>query len=337
MNNPLRRAAFAAGAAAACAAALAGCGATPTGAASTVSLSKASASSTATTTVAYPMTVKDGSGNSVTVNAAPTRIVSLSPTSTEDLYAVGAGSQVVAVDSDSDYPANAPRTSLSGYSPNIEAIAKYSPSLVITEENTGGTLVAALAKLGIPALVEPTANNLASAYDQINQIGAVTGHAAQAATVVSGMQKAVTAAVLTVKTPATFRYDWEEEGHPQYWSAPSNTLFGQLVGLFGPMTNIADKAPKSAEANPLTEEYIVTANPQIIFLTDDLPGDGGQTKAVVKARAGWSGVSAVQDGDVFPLSDDIASRWGPRLPELVQEIASAINTAEQPQSTTTAG
>ena len=95
--------------------------------------------------------------------AMPTRIVSLSPTATEDLFAIGAGKQVVAVDNQSNYPKNAPLTKLSGYTPNAEAIAGYKPDLVVVSFD-GNHIVEALGKLKIPVLVEPTASTLADAY-----------------------------------------------------------------------------------------------------------------------------------------------------------------------------
>jgi iron complex transport system substrate-binding protein len=337
VRNPLSRAALA-GTAAACAAALAGCGA--------VATSTTSATSTAAATPAlqaapvFPVTVKDGSGDSETIKAKPARIVSLSPTATEDLYADGAGSQVVAVDQDSNYPANAPKTSLSGLTPNIEAIAKYNPSLVIASENSNG-LVAGLAKLGVPVLIEPAVSNLAGAYDQIEQIGQATGHAGQAASVVASMQKQIATAVNSVNKSTVSSYYWELSADP-YYSATSQTFIGQLVGLFG-LTNIADKADKAADGGypELSEEYIVSANPQMIFLADNEAADGGQTPAIVEKRAGWSAISAVANKNVFALNDDIASRWGPRIPQLVAEIASAVNAAEkqeaQAQATQTNG
>jgi iron complex transport system substrate-binding protein len=92
----------------------------------------------------------------VTIPHRPSRVVSLSPTATEDLYAVGAGGQVVAVDSYSTYPAQAPKTTLSGFTPNIEAIARYKPELVLAADDTNN-LVEQLGKLQIPVLVEPAA------------------------------------------------------------------------------------------------------------------------------------------------------------------------------------
>src|SRR5947209_4165175 len=114
---------------------------------------------------AFPLKVVAANGT-VTIQRVPTRIVSLSATATEDLFAVGAGNQVVAVDSYSTYPANAPRTKLSAFTPNVEAIANYRPDLVVVSEDTNH-IVSQLEKLSIPVLVEPAAVDLAGAYSQI--------------------------------------------------------------------------------------------------------------------------------------------------------------------------
>jgi iron complex transport system substrate-binding protein len=310
--------------AAACAAVLAGCGSAASSASSgpvTPSAVKAPAAA-----APFPVTIKAANGT-VTIKAKPARIVSLSPTSTEDLYAVGAGKQVVAVDADSNYPPGVPRTSLSGLTPNIEAIARYSPSLVVAWENTGG-LVAGLAKLGIPVLLEPAVSTLAGAYAQIEQIGEATGHAAQAAQVVASMKKQIAADV--EKAGASHRdltYYWELSANP-YYSATSKTFIGQIAGLFG-LKNIADAADKASDGGypELSEEYIIAARPQIVFLADNQPGDGGQTPAVVARRPGWSVIPAVKDHEVIALNDDVASRWGPRLPQLVAQIALAVEHA----------
>jgi iron complex transport system substrate-binding protein len=309
--------------AAACAAVLAGCGSAASSASSgpvTPSAVKAPAAA-----APFPVTIKAANGT-VTIKAKPARIVSLSPTSTEDLYAVGAGKQVVAVDADSNYPPGVPRTSLSGLTPNIEAIARYSPSLVVAWENTGG-LVAGLAKLGIPVLLEPAVSTLAGAYAQIEQIGEATGHAAQAAQVVASMKKQIAADV--EKAGASHRdltYYWELSANP-YYSATSKTFIGQIAGLFG-LKNIADAADKASDGGyPELSEYIIAARPQIVFLADNQPGDGGQTPAVVARRPGWSVIPAVKDHEVIALNDDVASRWGPRLPQLVAQIALAVEHA----------
>jgi iron complex transport system substrate-binding protein len=312
-------------AAAACATALAGCGSS---ASSTTSASSQASSAASATAAAFPVTVKAGNGQ-VTLKSYPTRIVSLSPTTTEDLYAVGAGSQVVAVDQDSDYPAGVPKTSLSGLTPNIEAIAKYNPSLVVSSQNSGG-LVAGMTKLGIPVLIEPAAASIAAAYAQIEQLGQATGHAAKGVTVVTGMQRQIAADVKQAgASHQDLTYYWELSANP-FYSAASSTFIGQVVGLFG-LKNIADKASKPSDGGypQLSQEYVVTAKPQIIFLADNQAADGGQSPAIVAKRPGWSGVPAVQRGEVIGLNDDIASRWGPRLPDLVGEIAQAVEQASK--------
>lgn len=327
MRTPLRLAAVLG--AAASAMAMAGCGssASSTASAGSPASSVGGATSTASATAAdFPVTVKAGNG-AVTIKSDPVRIVSLSATTTEDLYGVGAGGQVVAVDQQSDYPAGVPKTALSDLTPNIEAIARYNPSLVVSSQDSGG-LVAGLKKLGVPVLIEPATGTIAAAYAQIEQVGQATGHAAQAVTLVTSMKRQIAAYVNQAgAVHKALTYYWELSANP-FYSVTSTTFIGQVVGLFG-LKNIADKASKPADGGypELSQEYIVTAKPQIIFLADNQGADGGQTPAIVAKRPGWSGLPAVQDREVIGLNDDIASRWGPRLPELVAEIAQAVEQA----------
>jgi iron complex transport system substrate-binding protein len=322
--------------AAAVAAALAGCSAAGSSSSTSPSTTPATPATSATSTpatsttptpaAAFPVIVTAANG-AVTIKTAPARIVSLDPTSTEDLYAVGAGKQVVAVDDDSDYPAGIPKTSLSGLTPNLEAIAKYNPSLVVASQNSNG-LVSGMTKLGVPVLIEPAAATLNDAYAQIDQIGQATGHATAAAQVVAGMKTQIAADVSKAGTAHKgMTYYWELSAKP-FYSVTDSTFIGQIVGLFG-LKSIADAASKPADGGypQLSEEYIVTAKPQLIFLSDNQAADGGQSPAAVDRRPGWSGIPAVQDHEVIGLNDDVASRWGPRLPLLVAEIAQAIEQA----------
>jgi iron complex transport system substrate-binding protein len=231
------------------------------------------------------------------------------------------------VDQDSNYPVGVPKTSLSGLTPNIEAIAKYNPSLVVAYQDTGG-LVSGMTKLGVPVLIEPAATTLDGAYAEIRQIGQATGHAAQADSVVAGMKRQIAADVASAGTAHKgMAYYWEVSANP-YYSVASTTFIGQVVGLFG-LKDIADAANKAADGGypQLSEEYIVAARPRIIFLADNQPSDGGQSPAVVARRSGWQAIPAVKDGEVIPLNDDVASRWGPRLPQLVAAIAQAVRRA----------
>ncbi|HZR48725.1 MAG TPA: ABC transporter substrate-binding protein [Streptosporangiaceae bacterium] len=277
---------------------------------------------------AYPVTLTAGNGQ-VTIKARPQRIVSLSATATEDLYAVGAGAQVIAVDSDSDYPSTAPKTGLNSQSPNVEAIAKYNPDLVVAAQNTGG-LVAGLAKLNIPVLIEPAAAKLTDAYAQIAQLGQATGHQAQANQTVQTMRTQIQDDITQAGSEhKNLTYYWELTAKP-YYSVTSQTFIGQIVGLFG-LTNIADAAAKASDGGypQLSDEYIVGARPQIIFLADNQAADGGQSPSVVAKRPGWAAITAVKNNEIVGLNDDVASRWGPRLPQLIAQIAQAVESTNR--------
>lgn len=305
---------------------LAACSSSGSGASSAAGgATSASAGSSASAGAAahFPVTL-DATNGKVTLPESPNRIVSLSPTATEDLFAIGAGKQVVAVDQDSDYPADAPRTSLDGITPNAEAILKYQPDLVIAYADSNG-LVAAMEKVGVPVLIEPAAATLSDAYGQIEQLGEATGHLTSADSTVASMRSEISTAVKQAGTDhSQLSYYWELD--PTYYSATSSTFIGQIAGLFG-LKNIADKVDKAADGGypQLSSEYIVQSSPSIVFLADTVCC-GASAKSVA-ARPGWSGITAVKVDDVVGLNDDIASRWGPRLPQLVQQIAAAVEKA----------
>jgi cobalamin transport system substrate-binding protein len=251
---------------------------------------------------------------------SPSRIVSLSPTATEDLFAIGAGKQVVAVDNQSDYPKSAPHSKLSGVTPNAEAIAAYRPDLVVVSYDAN-SIVEALGKLKIPVLVEPTASTLAQAYGQLEQLGKATGHKADAARVVAGMKRQIAAIVASVphpKTPITVYHELE----PDLYSATSKTFIGRIYTMLG-LKDIADAADKTGSGYPqLSEEYVVAADPQLIVLADTVCC--GQTVAKVDHRAGWGTIQALKDGGVLAVNDDIASRWGPRVVDFMRVVAAKV-------------
>jgi iron complex transport system substrate-binding protein len=250
------------------------------------------------------------------VAAVPTRIVSLSPTATEDLFAIGAGRQVVAVDNDSDYPKDAPHSALSGFTPNVEAIAAYSPDLVVV--SNGGDFVSQLQKLGIQVALEPAADNLAEAYQEIRDLGSLTGHAAKAATVVRSMEvqlKKIIQGVPKSRRHLTVYHELDQT----YYSATSDTFIGRIYKLFG-FRNIADGAAGAGTGYPqLSAEYIVARNPQIVVLADSVCC--GQSAKTVAARPGWQDVAAVKNHRVISVNDDIASRWGPRIVQFARAVA----------------
>jgi iron complex transport system substrate-binding protein len=257
-------------------------------------------------------------GSAAAPQATPHRIVSLSPTATEMLFAIGAGKQVIAVDDQSDYPKKAPRTKLSGYTPNVEAIAKYNPDLVVIANDVKG-LRASLKKLHIGVVLQSAPQGLTGAYAQLRQLGRLTGHERQANRVISSMQDKIRGAVSS--TPRS-RARYYHELDPTLYSVKSSTFIGRVYGLFG-LVNIADKAPGSAYPK-LSSEYVVAANPDVIFLADSKCCK--QTAATVGARPGWSNIAAVKNGKVIAVDDSIASRWGPRVVQLVQAVAKALKS-----------
>ena len=265
--------------------------------------------------VVVPLSTADQSG-SATARALPSRIVSLSPTATEDLFAIGAGPQVVAVDDDSNYPAQAPHSSLSGYTPNVEAIAAYHPDLVVI--SNGGAFVSQLQALGIPVQLEPAADTLAQAYEEIRDLGSLTGHVAAAAKVVHSMEVQLKQIVQSV--PKSRRHlKVYHELDQTYYSATSSTFIGRIYRLFG-FRNIADAADTAHTGYPqLSGEYILQQNPDIIVLADSKCC--GQSAKTVAARPGWQNVAAVRSHRVIAVDDDVASRWGPRIVQFARAVA----------------
>ena len=285
----------------------------------------ASAAPAATTGPAagpFPVTITAGNGK-VTMPKRPSRIVSLSPTATETLFAIGAGHQVVAVDDQSDFPKAAPRTSLSGYTPNVEAIAALRPDLVVISFDPKG-LSEALGRLGIPVVFHNAAANLPGAYQQIRQLGKVTGHEASANGLVARMKQRIATIVARTKTKAAGATVYHELD-PTLYSLTSSTFVGRVYALFG-LKNIADAA-KAGDYPQLSPEYVISADPDLIVLADTVCC--GQKAQTVAARPGWSRIAAVRTGSVVRLDDSIASRWGPRLVNLVRAIGTALTRLGQ--------
>lgn len=273
-------------------------------------------------TASFPVTVTTAAGD-VRIQEQPDAIVSLGATATEMLFAIGAGDQVKAVDEHSNYPTEAPKTDLSSYEPNVEAIVALAPDLVVVA-NDKGDLGKQLGAADIPLMVLPAAATLDEVYAQFDQLGQATGHADEADDVAADVRdqlERIAASTPKPEQPVTYYHELT----PDYYSATSATFVGQVFGLLG-MTSIADEAPGGTSENggypQLSAEYIVKADPDVIFLADTICCQ--QTPAAVAKRPGWSSIAAVKDDRVIPLNDDIASRWGPRVVELLEAAADAL-------------
>jgi iron complex transport system substrate-binding protein len=264
----------------------------------------------------FPVTV-DVAGTPFTLDARPERIVSLSPSATEGLFAVGAGPQVVAADEFSDFPAEAPTTMLSGFTPNVEAIVAYAPDLVVVSYDPGD-LVASLSATGVPVLVLDAAVDLDDVMRQLLILGAVTGNTDTAAALVTDLEARIAAAVASAPAldePLTYFHLLDET----LFTVTSSTFIGSVYGLFG-LVNVADAADPDGSAfgyPQLSPEFLVDADPDLVFLAD---GDVASFAALPVLGQ----LRAVGDDAVIALAPDVSSRWGPRIVDFIEQIARAV-------------
>ena len=252
---------------------------------------------------------------------APQRIVSLSPSHTEMLFAIGAGEQVVAVDSLSTYPAEteAVLTDLSAFEPNVEAISAYEPDLVVISDDSSG-ISGQLAAIGIDTWIGLAPTTLDEVYEQIAELGDRVGRAEGAEALVSDMSSSIDEIVSgapALDEPLTYYHELDDT----YFSVTSNTFIGSLYSMLG-LRNIADATEGDTDYPQLSAEFIVTQDPNLIFLADTKCC--GVSADTVAARPGWEDLTAVTNGNVIEMDDDIASRWGPRVVDYLRAIADAV-------------
>jgi iron complex transport system substrate-binding protein len=262
--------------------------------------------------------------------AKPHCIVSLSPTATETLYAIGAGAQVQAVDTDSNYPAKGlPTKRINALNPSVEAVLgickattshpSTKPDLVVISYDAN-SIKEKLTNLGVKVVDQNAATSVAAALSQIRQLGALTGHQSTANALALSMDKAIKADIASVPAhPSKKITVYYEIGTNPYYSLTSQTFVGSLMKSLG-LVNIADADATTADAGypQLSAEYIVSANPKLIFLADSVK------PATVAKRSGFAKVSAVTNHHVVELNADVASRWGPRLVDLMNQLTIVV-------------
>jgi iron complex transport system substrate-binding protein len=272
-------------------------------------------------TTKYPLTVKFG-GYTTKIAKKPTKIISLSPSATEIFYAIGAKSQILAVDNLSNYPAGAPISEISAFEPNVEAILAKKPDLVLLsiDSTKAPQIRNALVKLGIPVLMEKAPATLEDVYAENTLLGKVTDRAEGAAKLNASMAKSIKETLAKAKKSSKIRIFHELDD--TYYSVTSNTFIGKVYKDFGAV-NIADAA-SGADASgypQLSAEYLLKSDPQVIFLAD---AQYGVTSESVSKRAGWSQISAVKNKKIVELPSDVPSRWGPRLVDFYKLIGASL-------------
>jgi iron complex transport system substrate-binding protein len=266
-------------------------------------------------------------GRQVEIAERPDTIISLSPTATEMLFAIGAGDQVEAVDKSSNFPADAPVSDLDGIAPNTEAMLGYQPDLVILNFDPSD-VTTAMDAAGVPTITLPTSLTLDDSYAQIKALGDATGHPGEADALVAQMRSDIEALAATVPD-RTEPLSYYHELDSTLFTVTSNTFVGEIYALAG-LANIADPADADGAAGgypQLSAEFLIDADPDLIFLADTKCC--AQSAAAVAERPGWSALAAVEAGNVIELDDDVASRWGPRVVEFLETIIDAAAVLEQ--------
>jgi iron complex transport system substrate-binding protein len=264
----------------------------------------------------YPLLLKDDLGRSVKLNHQPKSIVSMMPSHTETLFAVGAGESVIGVDEYSNYPKletdKLPKAG-NGFAPNLEAITALKPDLVLTDESSGSKLVQNLEKLGITvyAGVAQTYNDV---FEKISLIGKITNHEKNALNLITSMRTQLNGIQASVaKLPRVSVYF---EVDPTPYAAGRVSFIGVLIDKAGGNNIVPAKLGAFPQISP---ELVVQSNPEVIL---------GADLADLLTRPAWDKIKAVQNKRVINFSGEIndsISRPGPRLPVALKALAVALH------------
>jgi iron complex transport system substrate-binding protein len=270
------------------------------------------------------MTITDGASREVTIDAAPTRIVSLSPSNTEILFAVGAGTLVVGDTEYCDYPAEAVGLQkVGGFSADsisIETIVSLKPDLVLADSSGQESVISALEQANIK-VIAVNASSFEDVYANIEMVGKITNHEDDAVAVVEGMKSRVSvvaekiANVLQENHPTVFWEIWDEP----LMIAGSGTFIGQMLVMAGGVNIFGDL---SEDYPQVSAEEVITRNPAVI-LGPDSHGDKLIAEQLA-ARPGWDQIDAVRNNKIFLIDGNTSSRPGPRLVDALDSIAKAL-------------
>ncbi len=273
----------------------------------------------------WPVVVRDAFRRSVKIEAEPKRIVSLSPSNTEILFALGLGDRVVGVTTLCNFPAEAAtRPQVGGFAGstiNLETLVALGPDLVLAGDEHHRMVVDALTKKSVPTVCIK-ATDLAGVYGSIRLIGQATGRQNEAEALVKAMQArvdAVAAKVARVRPVDRLRVYWEVFDAPLITSGRSSFI-GQMIEIAGGLNVFADVAAEFPQVNT---EAVIARDPQVILGPEIVEG-GGITLEKLRGRKGWTEIEAVKTGRVYVVSGDLTSRPGPRLAEGLELVARTL-------------
>jgi iron complex transport system substrate-binding protein len=280
---------------------------------------------------AFPLTLTDDLGRKVTIETKPQRIVSLAPSNTEILFAVGAGEQVVGVTTYCNYPQEAEtREQIGGFSAetiSVEKIIAFKPDLVLSTGKLHEKVIEALEQAGI-TVYAVDAETFDQVYASIEAIGQMTGHNEEATHLVTHMKERVAAVESVVaeipneERPTVF---WETWDDPLMTAGPT-TFAGQMIEKGGGVNLFADVTKRYSE---ISIEEVIQRNPDVI-MGPDSHGEA-LTADHIATRPGWETVKAVQDGRIYVINGDITSRAGPRIVDGLEMIARALHPDRFPK------
>ncbi|MEM7263419.1 MAG: ABC transporter substrate-binding protein [Planctomycetota bacterium] len=269
--------------------------------------------------------VLDALGRTVLLEAPPRRIVSLAPSNTEIVFALGLGDRLVGRDSLSDFPAAAAKVPSIGAmypDPNFESIAVKKPDLILAAGTTRRATVQALAGLGYTVYAASNATRLDDVFRDIATIGKLVGADDQAAKLLSSMKTRVDnvrSAVRDASPPRVF-YEMDAGDPAKPWTAGPGSFVDELVGIAGG-TNIGRAGRK--QYFQLSLEVLLIQDPEVIILGSTKYG--GVTPAGVEKRVGWNAMQALKDDRVHAFDDDLVSRPGPRVVDGVETLAKLLH------------
>ena len=271
--------------------------------------------------VVFPLTIIDGLQRTLTLNAPAQRIVSLAPSNTEILFAIGAGPQLVGRDVLSDFPPEAQAVTDIGdtfIELNIELIISLEPDLVLAAEITPEEQVTQLEQLGINVFWLANPVDFEGLYANLVTVGQMTGHELDAADLAASLQVRVAAVDSAVagrnETPSVF-YELDASDPAAPWTSGAGTFIDLLISRAGGQNAAAGLQGAFAQ---ISIEELLVQDPAVILLGD---AAYGITVESIGQRAGWSDLAAVQTGNVYPFDDNLVSRPGPRLVDALEELA----------------
>ena len=278
----------------------------------------ASPSSAASSPAAFPATVVDFQSRSTVIPKRPERIVSIGPSNTEYLFALGAGDRVVGVDDFSDTPADAAKKEkVGGVKVNIEKVVSLRPDLVVTVKFSDGT-IERLATAGAPVLViDP--QRLADVARTAVLLGTAVGaNGQQLASDIDKRVEAVRSKTASAPKPRVY-HEVDASDPSKLYTVGPGSFIADIIDVAGG-TNVAARA--SSAYPQLSPEEIVRADPEVIVLAD---ADYGVSVESVAARQGWSGITAVRTKHIYPITDSLVSRPGPRVADAAEAYAKLLH------------